>query len=1323
MLNELFLAESFFWTCLWQSTIFIAAGLLSSFILRHRSARAHQVLLLSMIAAVIVPVISTLVKHYELGFFTTESAVIQVQSEHRAIASNLETPEIIPPELTGQKPGVAEKDLTSVITASENTKFPWRSVVLYGWLMASLIFAARLLITFISGICLLGRAIPLDCDRIEQAVHLAKAKLRINKDVSLYSSRGVQSPVIWCWKRSPTLLLPSAAGQSDNRINWAGVLCHELAHYKRRDHISGLSAELLICIMPWHPLLWWAKSRLIRLSEQACDDWVVATGQPCTDYAESLLDLTPCGQMAFVPAVVSSKKGLAGRIQRILKDSCQNPRTGAVWALTVTIVVACFAAGIAFAQTRPSKTEGQNAEEIESSRRRIISFPEDRSMGKLFARDSGQDSWYEGWQELGEAKGDVSVAAGKEVKLQISEQAAGDLTALDKLEADDLQMLSFGWKAMKVGSLGPIGNLKGLQALNIQRAKFDSEDFKHLTGLAQIEVLRCGDHKLTDTSMKYVGQLTSLRSLALWGTGISDEGLKHLQGLTNLTFLALNRCEITDQGLDYLRNMTALEGLQIYQTKITDNGLKKLRGFTQLKHVKLDGNGITDAGLKHIEDLTSLENIWINSNPITDKGLSCLAGMKNLKQLYALHTEITDAGLANFKGAKDIRFVVNPKVDPGTAKKIESSAVQDIIVPTMTMAKPDNPNNVESNVIVLRLVDSDGRPVAGAKAGTNVRTRDISVLGSNLSWNLRGKENNVSNELGEITLTRDNLFTPSWPVERKLALYVLHEDRLIGATYMTSRDGKSEEIELTLEPVCHVHGKLSSEGLKKIGRPLTWTNVYMYWDRDSFGVLSQMSENQRFEFLVPPGRYTLNTYGSGEGSRTKHLYPEIEVKANQSELDLGVIDLPPTKITSLIGKPAIEFCPIKAWKNGPPVKLADLKGKAVIIYFDGDSPNTSRDLPRFVDLHNQFADKGLVIIALYNCPDMEYLDKKWIEIYERFGGVTDVPFRVAIDGGESTFYEDTDKERLGATYGAYDITGDPTTILIDPDGKIVGSLNLYKAKEILEEMLGVKPALPTWRQRFDQVYRLDPKQVIKRISPPFIPERNDYYFEHVPDQARAIPDGPRMMTFSWDGKLDPNGGGFGGVRDLTEPLDLFGLESYEYEGPEELLSLKLPGDWIVRTGTTIEERMRALQQLLAEELGRQINFEKRTVERNVIVASGSFKFHPLSGTYNDSCLHLYSDKLDPDSSGGGTADSVAELLTEIGDNVEMPVIDETETHEEIRIPHGNHNSCSLGRIKNENEKRRKLEMLLANITKQTELQFKVENRPAEIWFVTEDKDN
>jgi beta-lactamase regulating signal transducer with metallopeptidase domain len=358
MIGEIFLRDVSLSSCVWQSTIFLVVGLVGSFILRYRSSRAHQVLFLAMIAAVIVPIMSILVKHYELGMFVAEPVVIQSPAEDLTGGSNYGAPGIISAENIEHNPGLIEKDLPSALAGSESAKFPWRSVMLYVWIAASLILFARLLVTFVLGVRLLGRALPLHCERIEQALHLAGAKLGIDKDVSIRNSQGVRSPVIWCWRRRPVLLVPSDAARFDNGIDWTGVLCHELAHWKRRDHISGLLAELVVCILPWHPLVWWAKSRLVRLSEQACDDWVVATSQSGTDYAETLLDLIPGGQMAFAPAVVSSKRGLAGRVHRILKNKCSNPRTGVAWALGVSIVAICLAVGIAFAQTRPSLPTG-----------------------------------------------------------------------------------------------------------------------------------------------------------------------------------------------------------------------------------------------------------------------------------------------------------------------------------------------------------------------------------------------------------------------------------------------------------------------------------------------------------------------------------------------------------------------------------------------------------------------------------------------------------------------------------------------------------------------------------------------------------------------------------------------------------------------------------------------------------------------------------------------------------------------------------------------------------------------------------------------------
>ncbi len=361
MTGEISSLESFVWTCLWQSMVLIAVGLAASFLLRRRSSRAHQVLLLSIVAAVIVPVVSVLVRHYELGVFVAEPVAVPLQLESEAAAGDFSPSG---PIVQGfeYEPGPVEMASVPATTISQSAPLPWVRIALCGWIVASLALATRLVVTFILGVRLVGRAEPLDCCRLREALRVARAKLGIEHNVEIRHSRSVRSPAVWCWGRNPVLLLPGTAVPSDNGVDWTGVFCHELAHWKRRDHISGLLAEMAVCILPWHLLLWWAKARLMSLSEQACDDWVLAAGRPGTDYAEFLLDLRPGRQMAFVPAVVSSKRGLAGRIRRILKDTCGNPRTGAAWALAVSAITICVALSVAFAQTRPAKPESESAE-------------------------------------------------------------------------------------------------------------------------------------------------------------------------------------------------------------------------------------------------------------------------------------------------------------------------------------------------------------------------------------------------------------------------------------------------------------------------------------------------------------------------------------------------------------------------------------------------------------------------------------------------------------------------------------------------------------------------------------------------------------------------------------------------------------------------------------------------------------------------------------------------------------------------------------------------------------------------------------------------
>ncbi|MHC4619501.1 MAG: DUF3738 domain-containing protein [Planctomycetota bacterium] len=150
------------------------------------------------------------------------------------------------------------------------------------------------------------------------------------------------------------------------------------------------------------------------------------------------------------------------------------------------------------------------------------------------------------------------------------------------------------------------------------------------------------------------------------------------------------------------------------------------------------------------------------------------------------------------------------------------------------------------------------------------------------------------------------------------------------------------------------------------------------------------------------------------------------------------------------------------------------------------------------------------------------------------------------------------------------------------------------------------------------------------------------------------------------------------------------------------------------------ELLKALEKILKDEIGRKIRFVKRRVEREVIAATGRYRFRALDGKGDVTRVYMYSDKFEPDAGGGGgTAHSVSEFLAALGNRVGIPVIDQTKSSGQITIVYDHHRSAYLDKIKDKSEKDRKLEMLLKNLREQTGLKFKRERRMVDKWFVTE----
>jgi hypothetical protein len=310
------------------------------------------------------------------------------------------------------------------------------------------------------------------------------------------------------------------------------------------------------------------------------------------------------------------------------------------------------------------------------------------------------------------------------------------------------------------------------------------------------------------------------------------------------------------------------------------------------------------------------------------------------------------------------------------------------------------------------------------------------------------------------------------------------------------------------------------------------------------------------------------------------------------------------------------------------------------------------------------------------------------------------------------------------------------------------------SKERYEKKLRLEQRIPQLEQEYrrvrEQAYRPAPGQAVVRVPPSLARARLE--LEETKEEIRRLVDeqiaertpgarearGPALAeagqhlpaytTFLYRETSDRakryQGRGLllGGIT-LKQALEgVIDLSVFDYNLPPEIADVNIPGDWVIRKDSSPEQRLAAFEKILREYTGRAITFPETWVEREVIVARGTFHFHPLTGTYNDTWIHVYADELDPDERSGGGGGSLAKFIRYLGEvNFNQQVLDETEGDGDVEVSYGWHKSGYIRLITDENERRLKLPMVLENVARQTGLTFNIERRAVRVWTVAENR--
>jgi HEAT repeat protein/beta-lactamase regulating signal transducer with metallopeptidase domain len=255
------------------------------------------------------------------------------------------------------------------------------------WIAVAVALLLRLAIGAFAAHRLVRRAVPVRDASWHQLLKDAQEMAGVSGTVRLYESDRVGMPVTLGVLRPTIVVPPLATSWSEERR--LTVLVHELAHVRRNDVATCLTARVA-CALHWmNPLVWRAARKLRDECERACDDLVIRAGMTASTYADDLLDIVRNAGSSRSPAValpMAQRSDFEGRLLAILEPTVPRRAPSRVRSFAVAAFVAAIAMPLAAMAPAP-----------------LDEAPED-STEAMVVHDEG-DEGAEGTEGAGEASG------------------------------------------------------------------------------------------------------------------------------------------------------------------------------------------------------------------------------------------------------------------------------------------------------------------------------------------------------------------------------------------------------------------------------------------------------------------------------------------------------------------------------------------------------------------------------------------------------------------------------------------------------------------------------------------------------------------------------------------------------------------------------------------------------------------------------------------------------------------------------------------------------------------------------------------------------
>ncbi|HWF84226.1 MAG TPA: M56 family metallopeptidase [Vicinamibacterales bacterium] len=340
------------------SVILLAGFAAAALLRRHSAALRHWVLAAALICAAATPLLEVIVPAWHVPATSWSSSRRAIDPSEWITARDATTADASQAVTHGEP--IARGRLLAAVPRALTAL----------WLVGAAISAFILVIGLARLSWLASRAQPIRAGRWMDAATAVSRAYGLERPVSLLQSEHPTLLVTWGLVRPKVILPAPARDWPDARVRV--VLCHELAHIRRRDWLVQLVAELLRSAYWFNPLLWMACRRVRQESEHACDDAVLRLGVEGPEYAAHLLDVARsfrAHRQLWSPALaIARPSSLERRVRAMLNAHLdRNPitRTTCILAVAALLAVTVPLAGwTAFADGASTTLSGMVVDQL-----------------------------------------------------------------------------------------------------------------------------------------------------------------------------------------------------------------------------------------------------------------------------------------------------------------------------------------------------------------------------------------------------------------------------------------------------------------------------------------------------------------------------------------------------------------------------------------------------------------------------------------------------------------------------------------------------------------------------------------------------------------------------------------------------------------------------------------------------------------------------------------------------------------------------------------------------------------------------------------------